>query len=49
KGMDVPNITLIIQWRATCKLSTVWQRFGHAVRDRALRGTAVIVCRERTL
>ncbi|KAG1862650.1 P-loop containing nucleoside triphosphate hydrolase protein [Suillus subluteus] len=41
-GMDVPNITLVIQWRATCKLSTVWQRFGRAVRDRALRGTALL-------
>ncbi|KAG1764952.1 hypothetical protein EDD22DRAFT_738048, partial [Suillus occidentalis] len=42
KGMDIPNITLVIQWQVTCKLSTVWQHFGHAVRDCALQGTALL-------
>ncbi|KAG1766501.1 P-loop containing nucleoside triphosphate hydrolase protein [Suillus placidus] len=41
-GMDVPDIILVIQWRATCSLSTVWQRFGRAVRNRALQGTALL-------
>jgi ATP-dependent DNA helicase RecQ len=40
--MDIPDIILVIQWRATCKLSTVWQRFGHAIRDCALQGLALL-------
>lgn len=40
--MDVPDIMLVIQWRATCKLSTLWQWFGRAVRDRCLQGTALL-------
>jgi superfamily II DNA or RNA helicase len=42
KGMDVPDISLVIQWRASCSLSTIWQRFGRAARDRALHGTALL-------
>ncbi|KAG2139341.1 hypothetical protein DEU56DRAFT_690434, partial [Suillus clintonianus] len=29
----------LMQWRATCSLSTVWQHFGRAIRNRALQGT----------
>jgi len=42
QGMDVPDVTLIIQWRASCNLSALWQWFGHAVRDHALQGTALL-------
>ncbi|KAG2140002.1 hypothetical protein BD769DRAFT_1350390 [Suillus cothurnatus] len=41
-GMDVPDILLVIQWKATCKLATLWQRWGHAVRDCGLQGTAIL-------
>ncbi|KAI5980764.1 P-loop containing nucleoside triphosphate hydrolase protein [Pisolithus albus] len=41
-GMDVADIQLIIQWRATCRLETLWQRFGRAVRNRELTGMAVL-------
>ncbi|KAI6000634.1 hypothetical protein EDD15DRAFT_2193205 [Pisolithus albus] len=40
--MDVPDISLVIQWRATCKLADLWQRFGRAVRDKRLTGTALL-------
>ncbi|KIK32303.1 hypothetical protein CY34DRAFT_27239 [Suillus luteus UH-Slu-Lm8-n1] len=39
-GMDVPDIQLVIQWRATCKLTTLWQRFGRAAHNKNLLGTA---------
>lgn len=42
QGMDIPDVTLVIQWRASCKLSALWQRFGHAARDRAVEGTALL-------
>ncbi|KAG2069962.1 hypothetical protein BDR04DRAFT_975831, partial [Suillus decipiens] len=41
-GMDIPDIMLVIQWRAMCKLSTLWQRWGCAARDRLLQGTVVL-------
>ncbi|KAG0694255.1 P-loop containing nucleoside triphosphate hydrolase protein [Suillus ampliporus] len=41
-GMDVPDVALVIQWRASCKLSALWQRFGRAARDHALEGTALL-------
>ena len=31
--MDLPDIDLVIQWRATCDMCTFWQRFGRAARD----------------
>ncbi|KAI6120804.1 hypothetical protein EV401DRAFT_1838287, partial [Pisolithus croceorrhizus] len=42
QGMDVPDISLVIQWRATCKLAALWQRFGRAVHDKRLTGTALL-------
>ncbi|KAG1735764.1 hypothetical protein EDB19DRAFT_1638250, partial [Suillus lakei] len=42
QGMNVPDIMLIIQWQASCKLSTLWQWFGHAVQDQSLLGTALL-------
>ncbi|KAG1724447.1 uncharacterized protein EDB91DRAFT_1024821, partial [Suillus paluster] len=41
-GMDVPDMTLVIQWRASCKLSALWQQFGRAARDCTLQGTALL-------
>ncbi|KIK78932.1 hypothetical protein PAXRUDRAFT_37427, partial [Paxillus rubicundulus Ve08.2h10] len=41
-GMDVLDISLVVQWRVTCKVVALWQRFGHAVRDKALTGTALL-------
>ncbi|KIJ10932.1 hypothetical protein PAXINDRAFT_85280 [Paxillus involutus ATCC 200175] len=41
-GMDVSNIVIVGQWRATCNLSTIWQRWGRAARDRGLPGHVVL-------
>ncbi|KAG1802197.1 uncharacterized protein HD556DRAFT_1438249 [Suillus plorans] len=45
-GMDIPDIMLVIQWRATCKLSMLWQRWGRATRDRLLQGTAILFAKK---
>ena len=34
---------MVIQWRATCDLCTLWQRFGRAVRNAALQGIAILI------
>ena len=41
--MDLPDIYIVVQWRATCTVSTLWQRFGRAGRDRALDTTAILL------
>ena len=41
--MDLPDVELIIQWKATCDLCTLWQRFGRAVRDLRLQGKALFL------
>ncbi|KAH0831011.1 hypothetical protein J3R83DRAFT_13496 [Lanmaoa asiatica] len=40
--MDVPDISLVIQWRTSCNISALWQRFGRAARNRQLTGTALL-------
>jgi superfamily II DNA/RNA helicase len=43
QGIDISDIRVVIQWRATwCSLSTLWQRFGRAVRNMSLEGTAIL-------
>ena len=41
--MDLPDIELIIQWRASCDLCTLWQHFGRAVRDLKLQGRVLFL------
>ncbi|KAG2133181.1 uncharacterized protein EDB93DRAFT_1064018, partial [Suillus bovinus] len=42
QGMDVSDVTLVIQWRVSCKLSALWQWFGCAARDHAVEGIALL-------
>ncbi|KIK72934.1 hypothetical protein PAXRUDRAFT_21420 [Paxillus rubicundulus Ve08.2h10] len=41
-GMDVPTIKLVLQWRVTCKIAALWQRFGRAARDKSIAGMAIL-------
>jgi len=34
---------VVIQWKPTCDLCTLWQRFGRAVRNAALQGIAILI------
>ena len=43
QGMDIPDIKLVVQWRATCTLSMQWQRFGCAGRDKKTQATAIFL------
>ncbi|KAF8430432.1 hypothetical protein L210DRAFT_3418182, partial [Boletus edulis BED1] len=42
-GMDVPDIALVIQWRVTCNLLALWQRFGRATWNRQLTGMVLLL------
>ncbi|KAK2464056.1 hypothetical protein APHAL10511_003926 [Amanita phalloides] len=48
-GMDLPDIRIIVQWGATCSISTLWQRFGQCVRDPNLQGTAILFTEKENL
>jgi hypothetical protein len=43
QGVDLPDIELIIQWRATCDMCTLWQRFSCAARDLKLTAKALFL------
>ena len=41
--MDLPDIKLVIQWKATCDFCTLWQRFGRAGRGRDQEAVALLL------
>ena len=40
--MDLPDIKTVVQWKATCDLCTLWQRFGRAARGADQEATAIL-------
>ncbi|KAF8985860.1 hypothetical protein BDQ17DRAFT_1259965, partial [Cyathus striatus] len=47
QGMDLPDIKLVVQWKATCGLCALWQRFGRAARGEGQDGTAVLIVEKK--
>lgn len=43
QGMDVLDVQLVVQWQATCMLSTMWQQFSHGGHDRSLKATTIFL------
>ncbi|KAI0741660.1 P-loop containing nucleoside triphosphate hydrolase protein [Daedaleopsis nitida] len=41
-GIDIPDIELVVQWRLTCNLDSLWQRFGRAARGSGREAIAVL-------
>ena len=41
KGIDIKDIQLVIQWKFTCNMETLWQRFGRGARDPDLEALAI--------
>lgn len=44
--MDLANIKIVVQWKATCSLCTLWQRFGRAARG-GQNGTAILLVEKK--
>ncbi|KAJ6458557.1 P-loop containing nucleoside triphosphate hydrolase protein [Mycena vitilis] len=42
-GLDLPDILLVIQWRSTCDMCTLWQRLGRAARALNLTATGLFL------
>jgi superfamily II DNA/RNA helicase len=45
--MDLPNIKIVVQWKATCNLCTLWQRFGRAACGQDEVGTAILLVEKK--
>jgi superfamily II DNA helicase RecQ len=43
KGLDIPDISIVVLWRVPDSLNTIVQRFGRAVRNYALQGVAILI------
>ncbi|EPQ50064.1 hypothetical protein GLOTRDRAFT_67173, partial [Gloeophyllum trabeum ATCC 11539] len=42
-GVDLRDIEVVVQWKATCTMCTLWQRFGRGARDFSLTALAVLI------
>jgi superfamily II DNA/RNA helicase len=45
--MDLPDIKVVVQWKATCDLLSLWQRFGRAARGEYRTGTAILLVEKK--
>jgi superfamily II DNA helicase RecQ len=45
--MDLPDIKLVIQWKATCDFCTLWQCFGRAGRGRDQEASALLLVEKK--
>ena len=45
--MDIPDIQLVVQYKATCNLCTLWQRFGRAARGAEWEATAILIVEKK--
>ncbi|KAI0636166.1 P-loop containing nucleoside triphosphate hydrolase protein [Trametes polyzona] len=41
-GIDIPDIAIVVQWRPTCDMNSLWQRFGRAAREPEREAIAVL-------
>ncbi|KAJ3555330.1 hypothetical protein NM688_g2638 [Phlebia brevispora] len=46
-GVDMRDIEIVVQWRTTCTLDALWQRFGRAARDPSLEAIVVLFVEAR--
>lgn len=40
--MDLPYVHAAVQWRATCDMCDLWQRFGRVARETGNEGTGIL-------
>lgn len=40
--MDLPDVRISVQWRATCDMCDLWQRFGRVARTTGEEGTGIL-------
>ncbi|KAM6489692.1 P-loop containing nucleoside triphosphate hydrolase protein [Amanita muscaria] len=48
-GLDVPDIKIVVQYKATCDMCTLWQRFGRAARSAEHVATVILLAEKKDL
>ena len=46
KGVDIPDIKLVVQYRVTCNLDTLYQQFGRGARSLDNEAYAVLLAEQ---
>ena len=49
QGMDVADIEIVIQFKATCNLCMLWQHFGQAARGTNWEGTVILLYEKKDI
>jgi len=49
QGIDLPDIKIVIQWKATCDLGSLWQRFGWAAWATGSDATAILFVEKKDM
>jgi superfamily II DNA/RNA helicase len=47
--MDIPNIEIVVQWKAPSDICTLWQRFGRAARGAGKTAVAILLVEKKDL
>lgn len=45
--MDIGDVEIVVQYKATCELCTLWQRFGRAARSSDIAGTGILLVEKK--
>ncbi|EKM75475.1 hypothetical protein AGABI1DRAFT_21298, partial [Agaricus bisporus var. burnettii JB137-S8] len=46
-GMDIGDVEIIVQYKATCDFCTLWQRFGRAARAPGIQGVGILLVEKK--
>lgn len=49
QGLDLSDIYYVIQWKATCDFSSLWQHFGRGGRGAGTTGVAILLVEKKWL
>ena len=47
QGMDLPDVSIVVQWKATCDMCMLWQRFGRGARGSGQTATAILLVEKK--
>lgn len=49
QGLDLPDIHYVVQWKPTCDMNSLWQRFGRGGRAAGSRAVAILLVEKKWL
>ncbi|KAL6300675.1 hypothetical protein BKA93DRAFT_740037 [Sparassis latifolia] len=49
KGVNIADIEIIVQWRMSCDMNTLWQHFGCAACNLSLQTITILLVKSKYL